>query len=76
MNKLTKDQIEAFSQVGEAYCEGKRWAALKKSVMPNLVDAITNNHDALVEGVTIGNYHFKLVVREELTAIEVGKGAK
>ena len=73
MPKLSKTEIEAFNQVGEAYCEGKRWAALKKSVLPTVAEAIADNHAALVNGVTIGNYHFKLVVREELTAIEVKK---
>lgn len=71
MPKLSKTEIEAFNQVGKAYCEGKRLAALKKSVLPTVAEAVEANHAALVDGVTIGKYRFKLIVREELTAIEV-----
>ena len=50
----------------------KECAANKKASLPLIAGALAENHDDLAgEGVTIGDYKFKLVVREELTAIRV-----
>ena len=44
----------------------------KKASLPLIAGALAENHDDFAgEGVTIGDYKFKLVVREELTAIRV-----
>ena len=43
----------------------------KKNKMPLIAVALAENHGEFTDGVTIGDYKFKLVVREELTAIRV-----
>lgn len=68
---LTKTEKTAFDAVGEDLCSAKECAANKKLNMPLIAGAIAENHAAFIEGITIGNHHFKLVVREELTAIRV-----
>lgn len=73
MPKLTKTEIEAFNKVGAAICDAKDCAAEKKALMPSLAEAIEKNRKALIEGVTIGDYLFKLVIRGELTAVKVKK---
>ena len=70
--KLTKTEAAAFAVIGEALCTAKDNAKTKKENMPLIAGALAENHDAFVgEGVTLGDYKFKLVVREELTAIRV-----
>lgn len=70
--KLNKTESAAFAAIGKALCCAKDCAAEKKANMPLIASAIKENHDELSgEGVTIGDYKFKLVVREELTAIRV-----
>lgn len=69
--KLNKTETAAFEAIGEDLCTAKECAANKKLNMPLIASAIAENHDAFIEGVTIGNHHFKLVVREELTALRV-----
>ncbi len=69
--KLTKNESAAFEAIGAAYCEGKECAKLKKETIPAVKDVIAKNHDAFLNGVTLGNYKFVLVVREELTAIRI-----
>ena len=71
MNKLTKTESAAFEKIGAALCNAKDCAADKKTNMPLVAGALKENHDAFVDGVTIGDYRFKLVVRKELTAIRV-----
>ena len=70
--KLTKTETAAFAAIGAALCQAKDCAAEKKEAMPLIKAALAENHDEFAgDGVTIGDYKFKLVVREELTAIRV-----
>lgn len=70
--KLNKTESAAFAAIGEALTAAKDCAALKKENLPLIKAALAENHDEFAgEGVTIGNYKFKLVVREELTAIRI-----
>lgn len=70
--KLTKTESAAFAVIGKALCCAKDCAAEKKEALPLIKAALAENHDEFAgEGVTIGDYKFKLVVREELTAIRV-----
>ena len=70
--KLTKTEAAAFETIGAALCKAKDCATERKANAPLIAAALAENHDAFVdEGVTIGSYKFKLVVREELTAIRV-----
>lgn len=70
--KLTKTETAAFEAIGKAITEAKDCSAEKKANMPLIAGALAENHDAFAgEGVTLGDYRFKLVVREELTAIRV-----
>jgi hypothetical protein len=69
--KLTKTETAAFAEIGEALCASKEIAASKKSKMPLVAAALEENHEEFFNGVTIGDFKFKLVVREELTAIRV-----
>lgn len=70
--KLTKTETAAFEAIGKAITEAKDCAADKKANMPLIAGALAENHDIFAgEGVTLGDYKFKLVVREELTAIRV-----
>ena len=69
--KLSKTETAAFAAIGKALCCAKDCAA-EKEAMPLVKAALAENHDEFAgEGVTIGDYKFKLVVREELTAIRV-----
>jgi len=70
--KLTKTETAAFAAIGLALTTAKDCAADKKLNMPLIAGALAENHEAFAgEGVTLGDYKFKLVVREELTAIRV-----
>ena len=70
--KLTKTEAAAFAAIGKALCCAKDCAARKKEAMPLVKAVLAENHEEFVdEGVTIGDYRFKLVVREELAAIRV-----
>lgn len=70
--KLSKTETAAFAAIGAALCQAKDCAAEKKTNMPLIASALKENHEEFSgEGVTIGDYKFKLVVREELTAIRV-----
>ena len=72
MMKLNKTETAAFAAIGKAITEAKDCAANKKASLPLIAGALAENHDDCAgEGVTIGDYKFKLVVREELTAIRV-----
>ena len=72
MMKLNKTETAAFAAIGKAITEAKDCAADKKANLPLVAGAIAENHDDFAgEGVTIGDYKFKLVVREALTAIRV-----
>ena len=71
MAKLTKTERETFEAIGAAICGSKDAAKTKKAKMPLVAGFIAQNHDALVEGLVIGNYKFTLVTREELTAIRI-----
>ena len=71
MTKLTKSERETFEAIGAAICGSKDAAKTKKAKMPLVAGFIAQNHDALVEGLVIGNYKFTLVTREELTAIRI-----
>ena len=71
MAKLTKTERETFEVIGAAICGSKDAAKTKKAKMPLVADFIAKNHDALVEGLVIGNYKFTLITREELTAIRI-----
>ena len=71
MTKLTKSERETFEAIGAAICGSKDAAKTKKAKMPLVAGFIAKNHDALVEGLVIGNYKFTLVTREELTAIRI-----
>ena len=71
MTKLTKTERETFEAIGAAICGSKDAAKTKKAKMPLVAGFIAQNHDALVEGLVIGNYKFTLVTREELTAIRI-----
>lgn len=70
--KLTKTETAAFAAIGKAITDAKDCASDKKSNLPLIAGALAENHDAFAgEGVTIGDYRFRLVVREELTALRV-----
>ena len=70
--KLTKTETAAFAAIGKALCCAKDCAAAKKEAMPLIKAALAENHDEFAgDGITIGDYKFKLVIREELTAIRV-----
>lgn len=70
--KLNKTETAAFERIGAALCAAKDCSAEKKTNLPLVASALKENHDEFAgEGVTIGNYRFKLVVREELTALRV-----
>ena len=70
--KLTKTESAAFAVIGKALCCAKDCAAEKKDAMPLIKAALKENHAEFVgDGVTIGDYLFKIVVREELTALRV-----
>ena len=70
--KLNKTETAAFAAIGKAITEAKDCAADKKANLPLVAGAIAENHDDFAgDGITIGDYKFKLVVREELTAIRV-----
>ena len=72
MPKLTKTELAAFAAIGKALTAAKDCAADKKQNMPLVASALKENHDGFSgDGVTIGDFKFKLVVREELTAIRV-----
>ena len=71
MTKLTKSERETFEAIGAAICGSKDAAKTKKAKMPLVAGFIAQNHDALVEGLVIGNYKFTLVPKEELTAIRI-----
>lgn len=71
MPTFTKTEKNAFATLGEAICSAKESAKDKKDTLPLVKAAIAENREAFMEGVTIGNYKFTLVVREELTAIRV-----
>ena len=76
MTKLTKTERETFEEIGAAICDAKNAAKAKKAKMPLIKDFIAANHDALVEGLVIGNYKFTLITREELTAIRIEEEPK
>ena len=76
MTKLTKSERETFEAIGAAICGSKDAAKTRKAKMPLVADFIAKNHDALVEGLVIGNYKFTLVTREELTAIRIEEEPK
>ncbi len=70
--KLTKTETAAFATIGKAITEAKDCAAEKKSNLPLVAGALAENHEEFAgDGVTIGDYRFRLVVREELTAMRV-----
>ena len=70
--KLSKTELAAFAAIGAALCQAKDCAAEKKANQPLISAALAENRELFVgDGVTIGDYKFKLVVREELTAIRV-----
>ena len=70
--KLSKTELAAFAAIGAALCQAKDSAAEKKENLPLIKAALEANHDVFVEsGVTIGDYKFKLIVREELTALRI-----
>ena len=72
MMKLNKTETAAFAAIGKAITEAKDCAADKKANLPLVAGAIAEHHDDFAgEGITIGDYKFKLVVREELTAIRM-----
>ena len=76
MAKLTKTERETFEAIGAAICGSKDAAKTKKAKMPLVAGFIAQNHDALVEGLVIGNYKFTLITREELTAIRIEEEPK
>ena len=70
--KLNKTELAAFAAIGKALTDAKDNAAEKKRNMPLVASAIAENHDAFAgDGIVIGDYKFKLVIREELQAIRV-----
>ena len=69
--KLNKTETAAFAEIGEALCQASLCKDSKKHNLPLVAGALKENHDEFVAGVTIGDYRFKLVVREELAAIRV-----
>ena len=69
--KLNKTENAAFAAIGAALCEANDAKKLKKDNLPLVASAIAENKAEFMEGVTIGDYRFKLIVRPELTAIRV-----
>jgi len=71
--KLTKVEQAAFAAAGAAICGAKKNSADKKDAVKLLAAVLADeeNHKELLAGVTIGNYRFTIVQRDELTAIEV-----
>ena len=69
--KLNKTETAAFAEIGEALCQAEGCRTSKKRNLPLVAGVLKENHDEFIAGVTIGDYRFKLVIREELTAIRV-----
>jgi len=71
--KLSKVEQAAFAAAGAAICSGKKCTSEKKDALKLLAAVLADeeNHKELLSGVTIGNYRFTIVQRDELTAIEV-----
>lgn len=69
--KLNKTESAAFEQIGAAICGAKEASRDKKANLPLVSAVLAENRDAFREGVTIGNYRFTIVSRDELTALRV-----
>ena len=69
--KLSKTESTAFDTIGAAICGAKDAARDKKSNLPLVSAVLAENRDAFREGVTIGDYRFTIVSRDELTAIRL-----
>ena len=68
---LTDEQRKAFEAFGAAVCAGKAASKTKDEQKPVFASVISNNRERFIDGITIGGYRFKLVVREELQAMRV-----
>lgn len=69
--KLSKTESAAFNTIGAAICGAKEASRDKKASLPLVSAVLAENRDAFREGVTIGNYRFTIVSRDELTALRV-----
>ena len=69
--KLNKTENAAFEAIGAAICDAKDASKNKKANMPLISAVLAENRQEFVDGITIGNYKFTLVTRDELTAIRV-----
>jgi len=71
--KLTKIEQAAFAAAGAAICGAKKNKTDKAEALKLLAAVLADeeNHKELLDGVTIGDYRFTIVQREELTAIRV-----
>ena len=74
--KLSKTEQAAFAAIGKAITDAKDCAkdcAKTKKDNGRLVSAVIEQNRELFtgDGVTIGDYRFRLIVRDELVAIRV-----
>ena len=69
--KLNKTETAAFEAIGAAIVGAKDASKDKKANLPLVSAVLAENRQAFIDGITIGNYKFTLVTRDELTAIRV-----
>ena len=69
--KLSKTESAAFATIGAAICEAKVASKSKKEALPLVSAVLAENRQEFIEGITIGDYKFSIVTRDELTAIKV-----
>ena len=69
--KLNKTETAAFNEIGAAICASDDAKKIKKQNMQLVAAALIENRGEFIEGVTIGDYRFKIVTRDELTAMRV-----
>ena len=69
--KLNKTETAAFEAIGAALCEADGAKKCKRANLPYIAAALAENREDFLAGVTIGQYQFKLVSRDELTALKI-----
>jgi len=69
--KLNNIEKKAFADAGAAICGAKINAVNKKEALKLLTAVLADeaNRKELLDGLVIGDYKFKLVQRDELTAV-------
>ena len=68
---MNKKETEAFAIIGAAICDAKAAGTVKKTNLATVAKLIAKNRSTFLEGVTIGGYRFKLISRDDLTAVKI-----